>query len=142
MVDKDLKRFLAKVDKTDECWLWTGYKQPNGYGTFRLGGKMRYAHRVSYEHYVGPIPEGAETDHLCKVRHCVNPDHLDPVTHKVNMHRGDTLAAKHAAKTHCPQGHEYAGDNLYVDTKGSRRCRACDLERYHRRKRPQLISNP
>jgi hypothetical protein len=76
----DINRFLAKVDKADECWLWTARKNYKGYGMFRLGSRVPYAHRVAYEHYVGPIPEGLQLDHICRVRHCVNPDHLEPVT--------------------------------------------------------------
>jgi hypothetical protein len=125
----DINRFLAKVDKADECWLWTARKNYKGYGMFRLGSRVPYAHRVAYEHYVGPIPEGLQLDHICRVRHCVNPDHLEPVTNAENALRGEGPTAKNVTKTHCPKGHEYTGDNLYVDPRGGRNCRACRREK-------------
>ncbi len=87
--------------------------------------KTVYAHRFSYRHHVGEIPEGLELDHLCRIRHCVNPLHLEPVTGKVNLMRGDTHAAINASKTHCPYGHQYSGDNLRIAYNGQRFCRAC-----------------
>jgi hypothetical protein len=86
-----LERFWAKVDKTDTCWLWTGYVHPKGYGRFYPGGgrgtQIVYAHRFSFELAHGPMPEGMEADHLCRVRHCVNPEHLEAVTRRVNLDR-------------------------------------------------------
>ena len=84
-----MDHFWAKVDKTDTCWLWTSTLNWDGYGQIRMQGKMRIAHRLSYETLVGPIPGGLELDHLCKVRNCVRPDHLEPVTHAENVARGD-----------------------------------------------------
>ncbi len=97
-------------------------------------GKMLYAHRVSYELFVDAIPDGLTLDHLCRVRHCVNPSHLEPVTMRENLMRGDTAAAKNAAKESCPQGHPYSGDNLRITPKGYRVCRTCtrDAMRRHR----------
>lgn len=128
------ERFWAKVEKTNECWLWTARKNDAGYGDFWLSkAKEHYrAHIMSYELLVGPVPEGLELDHLCRVRHCVNPTHLEAVTHKVNCLRGDSPLAHHARKTHCPQGHEYTEENTrMVDThtgKG-RQCRTCHRDR-------------
>lgn len=79
------ERFLAKVDKTDTCWIWTAYKNGLGYGHFWLDGQLAYAHRISYEFHVGPIPEGMHLDHTCHQPSCVNPEHLRPVTNKQNM---------------------------------------------------------
>lgn len=79
------ERFLAKVDKTDTCWIWTGAKRTGGYGQFYFDGRTCKAHRFSYEFYVGPIPNGAQIDHRCRVRACVNPDHLRPVSNKENQ---------------------------------------------------------
>ena len=83
----DESRFLSYVDKTSECLLWTGSTNHKGYGLFRIGGKMVSTHRWAYEHYIGPIPSGLQLDHLCMVRNCVNPDHLEPVTARENIHR-------------------------------------------------------
>ena len=80
-------RIMAKVDKTETCWLWTGALAPNGYGVGWNGERTRQAHRLVYELLVGPIPEGKHLDHLCCVRNCVNPDHLEPVTQAENNRR-------------------------------------------------------
>lgn len=121
-------RFAERVALTDSgCMLWLGGLNGVGYGQFYgTGGERIYAHRWSYEHHVGPIPEGLVLDHLCRVRNCVNPDHLEPVTHAENILRGEGPSARHAQKSHCPAGHLYAGRNLYVHpTKGYRTCREC-----------------
>lgn len=82
-----LSRFLAKVSKTESCWLWCAWSTPAGYGMIKIAGRTAQAHRVSYELHVGPIPEGHEIDHLCRNRGCVNPAHLEPVTHAENQRR-------------------------------------------------------
>lgn len=117
---------------TDDCWLWAGYKSEHGYGKYciKIDGKwrMRYAHRLMYENFIGEIPEGLVIDHLCRVPTCVNPSHLEPVENITNILRGEAFTARNARKTHCPKGHEYSGDNLiYKRVKGQicRRCRAC-----------------
>lgn len=78
------QRFLSKVRKTSTCWLWAGHVMKNGYATFWFLRKPVLVHRFSYEMHVGPIPEGKQLDHKCHVTHCVNPDHLRPVTQKQN----------------------------------------------------------
>lgn len=120
------ERFWSKATPGEDCWLWTGCLGGHGYGTLWMNGATRYAHRLIYEALVGPIPEGLELDHLCRVRHCVNPAHLEPVTHKVNQLRGTSPMADSARKTHCLRGHPLSGPNLYLrpDGKG-RQCRAC-----------------
>jgi len=128
-----LERFISKVATLNQtgCWLWNGYIEKNGYGRIFSGGKMRWAHIVSYELFVGDIPEGEELDHLCRNHSCVNPSHLEPVTHQENMVRSPIGApATHRAKTHCPQGHPYSGDNL-ITYRGMRYCRECG-KRYKR----------
>lgn len=84
----DWARFIEKVDRSGECWIWTAAKKPNGYGQFHAGRTMVRAHRWAYEHLVGPIPADMTLDHLCRVRACVNPAHLEPVTNAENHHRG------------------------------------------------------
>ncbi|MGI9502698.1 MAG: HNH endonuclease [Geminicoccaceae bacterium] len=97
---------------------------------------MKPAHRVSYEALVSAIPEGLELDHLCRVRCCVNPIHLEPVTTRTNNLRGNGIAAMNALKTHCPRGHPYSGEHLYVCSRGHRHCRTCGRERaLHRMRR-------
>jgi hypothetical protein len=110
------------------CWLWTGYQDEYGYGSglSKRIFKTQLAHRVIYELLVGPIPKGLTIDHLCRVRCCVNPGHLEPVTHAVNMKRGI-----HGSKTHCKNGHEFSDDNTYVATRNHgtmRCCRECNKE--------------
>jgi hypothetical protein len=120
------ERFFAKVEKTDTCWLWTGAKNQDGYGRFRLDGRKVQAHRFAYELLVDPIPEGLELDHTCRVRHCVRPDHLEPVTHRENIVRGVGVGKWNARKTHCKHGHPFDAENTYINVRLNRRsCRAC-----------------
>lgn len=133
------QRFWAKVDLSDPggCWLWTASTR-NGYGQFWAGNRtasghprMDYAHRFAYEWLVGPIPPELELDHLCRVRLCVNPDHLEPVSHRENLLRGETQTAKRAAQTHCIHGHAFTEENTYVKRNGTRACRTC-IRRWER----------
>lgn len=125
-------RFFAKVNKTDTCWLWTGHVSVHGYGKFWADGLNLGAHRWSYQYHVGPIPEGLHLDHLCRVRNCVNPAHLEPVTCQENLRRGETLNAANLRKTHCPKGHPYDAENTYRYSDGRRACKECN--RIHNRK--------
>lgn len=121
------ERFWALVEKTDTCWLWIGTRDRRGYGRFAAvwrDGKV-LAHRWAYETFVGPVPDGLELDHLCRTPACVNPAHLEPVTHAENVRRG----AAAQPRPHCRQGHEWSDENtaLYVEKSGvvRRSCRAC-----------------
>ncbi len=99
---KAIDRFFRRVESSDDaCHLWTGATDPTGYGRFWLDGKMRYAHRVGFEWAKGAIPAGFQVDHLCRVRNCVNPAHLEAVTQRENLLRGETLAAAHASDRDC-----------------------------------------
>lgn len=114
-------RFLSKVDKNGpfDCWIWTGHTNDWGYGVLGVGGNQnQLAHRWSYEHHIAPIPDGLVIDHLCRVRNCVNPAHLEPVTPAQNTGRGG-----HGLKTHCVNGHEYNEANTQWVT--ARVCKAC-----------------
>lgn len=112
------------------CWIWVGEVDPRGYGRFyhweNGRSKARLAHRIVYEHYLGAIPDGLDLDHKCRTPSCVNPDHLDPVTHAENMARGI-----HATKSHCVHGHPLSGKNLErrKDRPNARVCRACRVDR-------------
>lgn len=129
------ERFWAKVNKTGPlwngtpCWMWMGARNL-GYGMFNLDGRIRRktpAHRVAYQLLVGPISEGLELDHLCRNTLCVNPNHMEPVTHRENCRRG--LAGKYlTARTHCPQGHPYDLFNTGI-SQNRRYCRACRTKR-------------
>jgi hypothetical protein len=120
------------------CWVWNGSMWSRGYGRFCANGKERPAHRVSYEVFCGPLDPNLEIDHLCRNRACVNPDHLEQVTSKVNNLRGIGIARINADKTHCVNGHEFTVENTRI-TYGNRICRACTAnrtrERYYRMKK-------
>lgn len=135
-----LRSLWRRVTRTDSCWIWTGATRPNGYGHLMKERKDVLAHRTVYEMLVGPIPEGLTLDHLCRDRACVNPDHLEPVTNKVNILRGFGPAAINARKTHCPQGHEYAAGNV-TTWKGHRECRACAREEQRVRRQAKGLVN-
>lgn len=117
--------FWSKVNKTNDCWLWTGFIKPNGYGQCWSGQRVMYAHRYSYELVYGNIPDKMTIDHLCKNRSCVNPKHMEVVTRGENTLRGDTVSARSALKTHCPSRHAYTTDNTYVKNNGHRVCKTC-----------------
>lgn len=118
------KTFWSHVQRgsDDECWLWQGALD-YGYGKY---SRNKRAHRISYELLVGPIPDGLDLDHLCRNRACVNPAHLEPVAHRENVLRGESVAAKYARRTHCCRGHELTPENTYFQKgRATRHCRAC-----------------
>jgi len=128
--------FMEKVVVVETgCWVWQGGRggYENSYGTFFNGERTERAHRWAYRTWVGDIPPGMTLDHLCRVRLCVNPRHLEPVTKRVNTLRSpNAVSAVNARKTHCPQGHPLSGRNLYRDPANRRVCRACARDRYRR----------
>ena len=125
-------RFWAHVEKSDCCWLWTA-SSAKGYGRFNPGGGPVQAHRWLYELVRGAIPTGLELDHLCRIKLCVNPDHLEAVPHKVNLLRGNGFSAIYARRSTCRNGHPYTPNNTIL-TKRGRRCITCEHNWYLKRK--------
>lgn len=118
-----MDRFWNKVNKTENCWLWTKSLTAGGYGRFSVSGLGILAHRWAYEDARGPIPAGLELDHLCRIPACVNPDHLEAVTHTENVRRGN--GGRRPAE-HCPRQHPYSPENTYIRPDGKGRgCRKC-----------------
>lgn len=108
------------------CWLWLGFLNDHGYGQIQDRGVASYAHRWSYQTFIGPIADGLQIDHLCRVRSCVNPNHLEPVTPLLNNRRGESPWSVNARKTHCIRGHEFTAANTRVSRQGWRSCRQCE----------------
>lgn len=144
-----LSRFLSKCERPEDptaCWLWAGAKSTAGYGYIRddpaNGGRAVPAHRVAYQLFVGAIPNGLELDHLCRTPGCVNPRHLEPVSHSVNVARGESIPARFARRSHCPAGHDLRAPGALIfkatgNTRRASRCRLCHnnwtLQRYYSR---------
>jgi hypothetical protein len=114
------------------CFVWTGAVDKLGYGRIGMQGKSKLAHRISYQHFVGEIPQGLELDHLCRNPSCINPNHLEAVTRKVNTDRGlcaETHKKRYAAMTHCKHGHEFTFENTYFHpTHNRRQCKTCGIQ--------------
>jgi hypothetical protein len=126
LVRPDEERFLSYVKPDPNgCLLWSGYLQ-NGYGVFKPANNNKMvAHKWFYEYKLGPVPPGFQLDHLCRVRHCVNLNHLEPVTPKENNRRSQSASAKNAKKTHCLRGHLFNEANTYIRPNSARMCRVC-----------------
>lgn len=125
------------------CWLWQKALNHKGYAQKSINGGKRMAHIVYYEQVHGPIPAGMELDHLCRVRHCCNPAHLEPVTHLENVRRGNSPSAIACRTNKCKRGHEFTPENTRIRANGSRACVKCrlmkDRERNQRVKDKRLI---
>jgi HNH endonuclease len=119
---------LSIPEPNTGCWLWTLGARHWGYGALVKNGRSHPAHRLSYEIFVGPIPDGMTIDHLCRVPACVNPDHLEAVTMEVNnLRRRRELFGR--PQTHCIYGHPFSGDNVRIAKNGHRTCKKCDARR-------------
>lgn len=135
MDERTVARLRSKIDKDGpvstarpelgQCWLWKGNPSQTGYGYFWYAKKKRLAHRFVYEWLVGPIPDGLVIDHLCRRRICVNPAHLETVTDRVNILRGEGPPARNVLKNICGHGHPLDDENTYWYPNGERGCRTC-----------------
>jgi hypothetical protein len=133
------------MELQNNCWLWAGNCKPDGYGRLwdTAINRYVYAHRLIYEALVGPIPDSLQLDHLCRVPQCINPEHLEPVTQRTNILRGNAPPARHARKKHCKYGHPLSGDNLVISYRGHRQCKACVLDynqRYYVKNREKIMA--
>lgn len=131
--------FWSRVDKSggeDACWPWLGSLNAKGYGRRYFQGRARLAHGVAYVLSGRTVPDGYTIDHLCRNRGCQNPKHLEAVPHRENLLRGNTISAKAASTTVCPQGHPYDAENTAI-RRGRRVCRACDRARAFAAYRPR-----
>lgn len=142
------ERFAAKVNRLGpwslrhnapgRCHIWTRATNAKGYGRFWHNGRAELAYRWAYAAAHGPIPDGLEVDHRCRNRACVNPEHLEAVTHRVNVLRSSNVAALRAARTHCePAGHPLTGANVRHRKNGTRQCIPCEARRRAARANPE-----
>jgi len=122
------RRLLAKIEKLPSgCWHWTGYVNSHGYGRIGINGRRVMTHRAAYELFVGPIPEGLQIDHLCRLRSCCNPEHLEAVTPQENTLRSDVTKHRDGF---CSRGHERnAANTYYHKNRPGGDCRICKCER-------------
>jgi hypothetical protein len=146
-----LERFLDRLspEPNTGCWFWLGGLNGEGYGYLRVDGVLTPAHLFGYRALIGPVPRGLELDHLCRNKGCVNPRHLEPVTHKVNVNRGANILRARAKREFrdgrivCDLGHPWIRENILFGRPSKRRpsgtmqCRLChndrQLKRYHER---------
>ena len=127
------------------CWLWLTTLDRDGYGKINYRKRTLRAHRFIYERLRGPIPSNLELDHMCRVRCCVNPDHLEPVAGRENLRRGNSPSSAAARQTHCIHGHEFNFENTRIGNnyKGSfRQCRACETQRQKVKKNKKTTNLP
>lgn len=133
---------LSKIKRDrNGCWIWQGKAKPTGYTQVTWQSKNTSGHRLAYTAFKGDIPTGLHIDHLCRVRNCVNPDHLEAVTPKENALRGVGATAQNARMTHCKNGHEFTPENTYINPgKYMRICKTC-RNAWHREYLPGYRKN-
>lgn len=140
--DEAQDRFDSKTRlvPTTGCLVWLGAPDRDGYGQFRWRNRALLAHRLAWTLANGQIPDGLTIDHLCRVRSCVNPNHLEPVSSRENTRRGVGPTAERARRTHCPKGHPFTSENVMpsVAKFGNRRCLTCNRD--HARKQKKLLN--
>ena len=145
------QRFWANVEKSESCWLWRGHLSTSsrsgsgGYGLLCVSGKKVYAHRFSFILHGGHIPDGLQLDHKCRVRNCCNPDHLEPVTQRENLLRGESPSAKSARRSRCSRGHLYTPENTAFGSKSVRgriclECRKISNKKFNTKYRLKRLS--
>lgn len=134
--DRLLPRIEGVAPDDRGCLIWPGALNHNGYGVIADQGRRvnLLVHRVVYQLQRGEITEGLEPDHLCRVRACFNPDHIELVDHRTNILRGETRPAENSRKTHCLRGHEFTASNTMLRKNGrQRQCRTCVNDAQRRR---------
>lgn len=138
------ERFWEKVvpEPNSGCWLWIGALDTGGYGFFYVAvGQFIRAHRFAYERLIGTIPGRRDLDHLCRIRRCVRPSHLEPTTRQVNVLRGVGLAADNARREICINGHDFTDENTYYrKDRVGRLCRRCDADRHARTREREIYA--
>jgi len=136
-------RLLSHVTRKGNCLIWNGHINKKGYGMMSLNHQAFLVHRISYELFKGSIPKGLTVDHLCKNKACQNVDHMEAISNKDNILRGNNTAARNSRKTHCIRGHEFTPENIYKQHGNMRMCRECTRISHHNSylKRKQKNSN-
>ncbi len=127
---ENIWKFIKIPKNTNGCWIWSGSLNIHGYGRFSFNNKTLIAHRFVYEYLIGKIPKGLTLDHLCRIRNCVNPEHLEPVIMSENLKRG--LINQNKEKTHCIHGHKFTKENtshIIHHGRNERHCRKCGVIR-------------
>lgn len=138
-----LARIMSRVHVDERgCWVSSYAKTGNGYCSIKVDGRLLRVHRLTFELLRSPIPEGLQLDHLCRRRDCCNPEHLEPVTPRENVLRGEGVCAVNARKTHCPRGHAYTPGNLAAYPPHGRACLTCKRDRERERQRRIRKSQP